>query len=233
MTTTASSLITWFLTTQGKEAVRKAKILKNTSFMKKRMSQTPWNANSRQTNFQPRPKNESHSDHGRRKNDTQKLAPYPLTFQFSKQTEKTLKPTNADAENLAMITIVKPTNRKYKQNLPTRRGQCKSLLSQNADKRTRRKHRDLHYHRLPDHRREEPIHTGDKIPVTDEITEVDAPPPAITACRKLSAQTPMPTAPIGCSTGHSARTRSRPHGHTDETVGRHNRDGERRGNARQ
>ena len=56
---------------------------------------------------------------------------------------------------------------------------------------------------------EEPTHIEDNIPETGEITEVYAPPPTITASRTLSAQTPMPTSPTGCSTGHSARTNGR------------------------
>ena len=74
---------------------------------------------------------------------------------------------------------------------------------------------------------EEPTQIEDNILKTDEITEMYAPPPTITASRTLSEQTPMPTSPIDRSTGHSARTNgqnptatpSRPSDDTVETAG--------------
>ena len=70
---------------------------------------------------------------------------------------------------------------------------------------------------------EKPTYIEDKTPEMDKVTEVHAPPPTITASQTLSAQTPMPTSPNGCSTGHSARTNSRDHTATptkpsDDTV---------------
>ena len=41
----------------------------------------------------------------------------------------------------------------------------------------------------------------DEHPEADEITEINAPPPTT-----VTAETPMPSSPIGCSTGISSRT---------------------------
>ena len=40
----------------------------------------------------------------------------------------------------------------------------------------------------------------------DEVMEIHAPPPTATTCRTLTAETPMPSSPIGCSTEISTRT---------------------------
>ena len=57
----------------------------------------------------------------------------------------------------------------------------------------------------------------------DEVTEIYAPPPTTTTSRTLTAQTPMPTSPIGRSDAHSVRSNSRdltatPTRPSDETV---------------
>ena len=46
----------------------------------------------------------------------------------------------------------------------------------------------------------------DEHPGAEEITEINAPPPTTVTGRKLTAETPMPSSPIGCRTGISTRT---------------------------
>ena len=70
---------------------------------------------------------------------------------------------------------------------------------------------------------EEPTLIEQKIPETDELPEVYPPPPTIIASRTLSAQTPMSTSPICCSTAHSTRKIGRdptatPTAPSDDTV---------------
>ena len=43
----------------------------------------------------------------------------------------------------------------------------------------------------------------------DEVTEIHALPPTTTTCRTLTAETPMPSSPIGCRTEISTRTNGR------------------------
>ena len=47
---------------------------------------------------------------------------------------------------------------------------------------------------------------ADKHTEADEITEIDAPPPTTATGHTLTAETPMPSSPIGCSTGIGTRT---------------------------
>ena len=60
----------------------------------------------------------------------------------------------------------------------------------------------------------------DEHPEADEITEINAPPPTTVTGRTLTTETPMPSSPIGCSTGISTpHQRMGPNGHSDKTIG--------------
>ena len=96
-------------------------------------------------------------------------------------------------------------NLRTDQDPTTRRGQYEQIFPQNADKEPEG-HTVITI--ITDSQTtdgEEPTLTEQNDPETDEITEVYAPPSTITASRTLSAQTPMLTSSIGCSTAHSAR----------------------------
>ena len=45
--------------------------------------------------------------------------------------------------------------------------------------------------------------------MADEVKEIYVPPPTAATSQTLTAQTPLPTSPIGCSTAHSIHRNSR------------------------
>ena len=138
----------------------------------------------------------------------QKLASNPLKVQPPKKPEESRKPTNKCRRcgKFSQGDFCETHNRLMSEKLRQNEAStCKSF--------PRMPNRDAEEERTvitftTDSQTadaEENSTATDEHPETDEITEINAPPPTTVTGRTLTTVTPMPSSPIGCSTGISTR----------------------------
>ena len=140
-----------------------------------------------------------------------KLASFPLKFQPQKKSEEARKPTNwcrrcgkfsqgdlCETHRRLMGEMLKQdetSTSKSSPKMPNRETEERTVITITTDSQTT-------------------DGEGDSIAAVenteaDEVTEIRAPPSTTITCRTLTAETPIPSSPIGCSTEISTSTNGR------------------------